>query len=305
MTDPDTFSLLSHSDHSNSLSKDVFSDYTTHMSSPASDFDTWFTSVLRSHHPTYTITVTPTPLLAYASLGYAKAELDTTDSSVLRWRFYLPAFRRGLPGALGDSEFFAKYNYTWMAEEFIVYAIGMGYTTLFYILKEPDKENGEDVLSHCAKTDMLLLVIGEYADTLHHEILVYDGYWQKSAALWQEVQKATCDDVILDDEMKKTLTTTVERFFDSRETYKQLDVPWKVSPPSTSPSPKYSPSILLTLSQAPPILISRAERSHIPRPRRQRQNHLPQSSHALPLRPAIPHPNPLRKIHALHLRHPV
>jgi len=43
--------------------------------------------------------------------------------------------------------------------------------------------------------------------------------------LWEEVQKTGWDDVILDDEMKKTLTGTVERFFDSRETYKQLDVP--------------------------------------------------------------------------------
>jgi hypothetical protein len=230
MADPtsDTFSLLSHSPDQDAASKSVFDEYSKHMSSPSADFDTWFTSVLRYHHPDLTVTASPTPLLAYAYIGYAKAELDTTDSEVLRWRLYLPAARRDLPGGLGDAEFFAKYKYTWMAEEYIVYAIVVGYSTLFYILKEPDKEHGEDTMSHCAKTDKLLLAIGEYAETLHHEILVYDGYWQKSRALWEEVQKTSWDDVILDDEMKKTLTGTVERFFDSRETYKQLDVPWKV-----------------------------------------------------------------------------
>jgi transitional endoplasmic reticulum ATPase len=230
MADPscDTFSLVSHDSGQDATSKNVFSEYTDHFSSQSSDLDTWFTSILRSHHPGLTLTVTPTPLIAYASLGFAKVELDTTDSSVLRWRFYLPAYRRGMAGSLGDAEFFAKYKYLWMAEEFIVYAISLGYSTLYYVLKEPDKERGEDVRSHCAKTDLLILTIGEYADTLHHEILVYDGYWQKSAALWEEVQKASWDDVILDDEMKKTLTTTVERFFDSKETYKDLDVPWKV-----------------------------------------------------------------------------
>src|SRR5262249_50983977 len=129
--------------------------------------------------------------------GYARAQLDNTDSSVLRWRLYTPNSRRGLPGSLGDADSFAKYKYTWMSEEFIVYSIIVNYNTVFYILKEPDKDAGENTLSHCAKTDKLLLAIGEYADALHHEILVYDGYWGKSAALWEEVQKTNWDDVVL------------------------------------------------------------------------------------------------------------
>jgi transitional endoplasmic reticulum ATPase len=41
------------------------------------------------------------------------------------------------------------------------------------------------------------------------------------------VQKTGWDDVILDDKMKKTLTGTVLRFFDSATKYREFGVPWK------------------------------------------------------------------------------
>lgn len=54
-----------------------------------------------------------------------------------------------------------------------------------------------------------------------------DGYWMSNAALYNEVQKTTWDDVILDEAMKKTLTGTVLRFFDSEAKYREFGVPWK------------------------------------------------------------------------------
>lgn len=41
------------------------------------------------------------------------------------------------------------------------------------------------------------------------------------------MQKTNWDDVILDDKMKKTLTGTVLRFFDSATKYREFGVPWK------------------------------------------------------------------------------
>lgn len=58
-------------------------------------------------------------------------------------------------------------------------------------------------------------------------IYVYDGYWSASKALWQQVQKASWKDVILNEEMKKTLVDLMTKFFDSEDIYKSLGVPWK------------------------------------------------------------------------------
>ena len=56
---------------------------------------------------------------------------------------------------------------------------------------------------------------------------MYDDYWSSSRRLYNEVQKTNWDDVILDDKMKKTLTGTVLRFFDSETKYREFGVPWK------------------------------------------------------------------------------
>ena len=57
---------------------------------------------------------------------------------------------------------------------------------------------------------------------------VFDGgYWQKDAALYASVQQAHWEDVILDEGMKKAIIADVETFYDSRDTYEKLKVPWK------------------------------------------------------------------------------
>ena len=53
------------------------------------------------------------------------------------------------------------------------------------------------------------------------------GYWQKDNALWKSVEKASWDDIILDDDMKEAIIGDVQKFFDSREEYKKLTIPWK------------------------------------------------------------------------------
>ena len=48
-----------------------------------------------------------------------------------------------------------------------------------------------------------------------------------SSSLYEEIQKASWDDVILDKGIKKALTELMHKFFDSEDIYKDLGVPWK------------------------------------------------------------------------------
>lgn len=45
--------------------------------------------------------------------------------------------------------------------------------------------------------------------------------------MYDEVQKAKWDDVILNEEMKTDLVDLMDKFFDSKSTYEDLGVPWK------------------------------------------------------------------------------
>lgn len=77
-------------------------------------------------------------------------------------------------------------------------------------------------------TNQLLLEAGKWNSELHNEIWVFDGgYWDKSSDLWESIHKASWSDVILEKSMKDKIIGDVDDFFNSRETYENLKVPWK------------------------------------------------------------------------------
>lgn len=79
-------------------------------------------------------------------------------------------------------------------------------------------------------TDELILAASKWCTEVHMEIYVFDsGRWSKNKELWNSVQKATWNEVILDSAMKKKLIDDIEGFFDRRDAYKQFAVPWKAS----------------------------------------------------------------------------
>lgn len=222
-TSPDHYALVSSAHH-----ETVFADYEDMASGKFVDLDVQIVASIRDHHPGMTVTTIPSDyadLASYAAAGYARAELDTSEDLMLRWRYYQPSSIRGGQGHLRDAYFFARYKYTWKEIDFIVYTVREGFSTINYILFPPD--DGETALSHSKVTDALLQAVGDAQFAVEGFILVYDEYWYRSKALYQEVQKASWDDVILDKQMKTTLTKTVGRFFDSEKTYKDLGVPWK------------------------------------------------------------------------------
>ena len=78
--------------------------------------------------------------------------------------------------------------------------------------------------------DSLIETAANHNREVTEEIWVYDrGYWQKNRKLWENVQAATWENVILDEKVKKNVRSDVEAFFDEKDTYKGFSVPWKVS----------------------------------------------------------------------------
>jgi hypothetical protein len=81
----------------------------------------------------------------------------------------------------------------------------------------------------------LLIAAGAWANSLHNEIWVFNqGFWNKDPGLWEEVQKANWNDVILDENFKTTLQKDVFGFFSSERVYLELQIPWKVMLPLES-----------------------------------------------------------------------
>ena len=122
--------------------------------------------------------------------------------------------------------FFAKYHYKWGKEDFILYTVRSGVTTIQYVLKEPGE--GETTLSHSKTTDALISAIGDWLTADQDVVYVFDSVWRADKQLWNEVQKASWDNVILDPAMKEELVHVSNKFFDSEEVYRQYGVPWKV-----------------------------------------------------------------------------
>lgn len=165
-------------------------------------------------------------LLQFAAAGNAVAELDTKTDSVQRVRYFFGGNeRQGIPDQLAEARSFAKYQYRWGTEYFIVYMIQIRYYMFQYILKEPAE--GESTMSQPSVTDSLINAVGKWQHSDHRYIYVYDYYWTANRQLYNEVQKAKWEDVILNTEMKTELVELMQKFFDSKDIYDEFGVPWK------------------------------------------------------------------------------
>lgn len=122
---------------------------------------------------------------------------------------------------LYDSVQFGKYVYTFEGREYVVYSVvgsdGMYPDAMTYVLGGSAEEN-----------DKLILQVCRWGIDIRGRVLIFDGgYWQASSELWQSVQGANWEDVILEEGMKKSIVGEVDKFFGSRERYQKLRVPWK------------------------------------------------------------------------------
>jgi hypothetical protein len=63
---------------------------------------------------------------------------------------------------------------------------------------------------------------------LRGEVLVFSGScWQKDAQLFQAIQGASFDNLILRGNLKQQIREDLERFFSMRQTYEEYGIPWK------------------------------------------------------------------------------
>ena len=91
----------------------------------------------------------------------------------------------------------------------------------------PIRNNQYILSSSVEATNKLIFEVGAWNSVLHDEIWVFDqGFWSKSAELYQSILKSNWEDIILDDDTKKAVRDDTLSFFDSRETYERLKVPW-------------------------------------------------------------------------------
>jgi hypothetical protein len=169
-------------------------------------------------------------LLGYAAAGHASytpiEEPSKDIPSSVRWTMYFPPARRidGGAGALAEMIVFGKFLYRWRSHEFVVYLVdgrdgSSGYPQVvnFYVLS-----------TEKAHADALVAAAGRWSNELHGEVWVFDGgMWQKSGELYRSVQKSSWGNVIMDEEMKRTIIDDHLSFFGSRDTYTRLKVPWK------------------------------------------------------------------------------
>jgi hypothetical protein len=228
MATGDDFTFVESEGMQGSKPRKLFDDYQSFTSGKVTDLDTQIVTALRAKNPELTVTTVPgnnCNLLQFAAAGFAQAELDNDAEPIVRWRGFIGPAHRGGQGFLADSIFYARYNYTWNTENFVLYTVRVGYSSLQYILKET--RGDETPLSNSSVVSSLLATIGAWLIQEEPAIYVYDRYWTRSTKLWEEVKKAKWDDVILDPKMKKALTEVAEKFFDSKDIYDEYGVPWK------------------------------------------------------------------------------
>jgi transitional endoplasmic reticulum ATPase len=220
-----------HTAHGDQIAREYFH----HSSAQRVNTDVVLVEALRKQYPNLELVVAPRGslnLLAYASAGHATATpledpvKDPTYGTALKWKMFIPAGRRldNSSGFMAEQVIFGKYLYKWKDQESIVYIASTRDGTMSY----PAVTNHYILTRETHKVDELIKEATLWGSELHNEVWVFDqGYWQKSAELYNSVQKSNWEDVILDEDMKQHIIKDVVTFFDSQQTYKDLKVPWK------------------------------------------------------------------------------
>lgn len=76
--------------------------------------------------------------------------------------------------------------------------------------------------------DEFFVEVCEWHHAVRDEVMVFDsGHWSKSAELFQNIRKASFDNLVLPGTVADELQRDFAAFFESREVYEQYGVPWK------------------------------------------------------------------------------
>lgn len=208
-------------------------------------------SIARNHPKHHLTSVAPymflTPFLEFAQATDGVTATPTSDQSITQHRYMPPARRVGDGTGVRSVTYpiFGIYDYKYKNTDFILYIVegnnNVPYPSPNSFLLTPLADTSAaaaDVAQ--ASADELLKAITQWAEDLHGEVLVFDqGGWMKSTELYDNIEKANWDDVILDKERKQTIINDILGFFKSGERYKEYGVPWKVCFIFTPSTPNY------------------------------------------------------------------
>ncbi|TFY82536.1 hypothetical protein EWM64_g1471 [Hericium alpestre] len=201
----------------------LFEQWVDQASAKHSSPDLLLSKVLQKLYPNHSLVMTRDSRMDLLAFPQVYVQPLSPSELVTNLIFVpLPRNSSPVPGALVNSVEFGGFRVAWSNYEFIVYIakwpMGFGVVQQFFILHD----GGEDPIR-----DMLLSA-GLWQDQLHQEIWVFNqGWWQKDRGLWQAIQSASWDDVILEEDFKSALQKDVFGFFSARDTYKRLSLPWK------------------------------------------------------------------------------
>ena len=217
----------------NTTSNEISQQFFRHSSAKRVNTDATIAKALKAEYPGLELVIAPSygiDLLGYASAGHASfTSIDQSSDelpSSLIWKVYVTPGRRidGSPGSLAQDVIVAKFLYKWGDSEFILYMVDGRDGTSSY----PAIRNNYILTTDTHKADALLIAAGQWGNELHEQVWVWDsGMWNKSAELYQSISKASWDAVILEESMKKAIIADHQSFFDARDTYGRLKVPWK------------------------------------------------------------------------------
>lgn len=216
----------------------VFAAYAQHSSAQKITTEVHLTASLRAQYPGMIVSIVGSScdLEGFAAAGYAEVTHDPKHGDfTLKREYHGPRGRLSTAeGSITGKNILSKYDYSWEGHAFIVYraqvyqAYSHQQPVRSFILYKA--EEGENIYGTSASTDKLITACSKWTAESHEEIWVFDkGYWGKSKELYETVHDAKWEDVILDEDIKKSLVKDVEGFFEAQETYKRFGIPWKVS----------------------------------------------------------------------------
>ena len=217
-----------------SSDEDVFHQYKKHCGAARVNTDLAIIQAIRDSHPDTNVTCINAyacELVDFAKAGHGTTTLKHEKDNYQARRKYRPPPTR-LDGGVGTLEHkidFGFYEAEFFGHSFQFYRASWKERYSYemrYLILSP--KSSADANGNTAEIDELLLAASKWTSELHDEIYVFDaGMWTKNQHLWAAVQNSSWDDVILDPNMKETLISDVQNFFDSRSLYEEYAVPWK------------------------------------------------------------------------------
>jgi hypothetical protein len=128
-------------------------------------------------------------------------------------------------GKKQESRLYEKnvcYEVEWQSQRLMVLLLSwpQGYfdACRYYWIMSDSQEVADDFFA----------AVCRWNSDVRDEVMVFEGgYWQKSRDLYESIQSATLDNLILSGTLKEDIYADVERFFDSKSMYVEYNVPWK------------------------------------------------------------------------------